>query len=243
MGALVFLVDSEPEFRQLARECLEAAGYRVHTFSNVEAVSAAMIESPALILLGNGFSIRDVLSSGPFLGTDATRKYPTMVLLDHAQEGHGLRVLESGADDCIVKRLGGRELTARVQAILRRSVSAAGGSDSADVVIDTGAMKVFFKGREVVTTALEFRLIDYLARHRGQVFTRDVLLDAVWGETQFITPRSVDACVRRIREKIEPDRSKPTVLKTVRRVGYRWDAMTAWRSAVSMDCDCEACRN
>ena len=71
-------------------------------------------------------------------------------------------------------------------------------------MIDSWAMKVSVHGSEVPTTSLEFRLIEYLARHRGQVFTRDLLLDAVWGDMQFVTPRSVDACIRRIREKIGP---------------------------------------
>ncbi len=242
MGSLIFLADTEPEFSQVARECLEEAGYRVHSFSSLDAVSRAMIDPPALILLGTGFSGRDVFSTLPFLGTGGSSKIPSIVLLDHAADDYRLRILESGVDDCIVKPLGGRELVARVQAILRRSVSFAGNSEGADMVIDTWAMKLFFKGTEVPTTTLEFRLIEYLARHRGQVFTRDFLLDAVWGEMQFITPRSVDACIRRIREKIEPDRSKPTVLKTVRGVGYRWDATTAWRSAARLDCDCQACR-
>jgi DNA-binding winged helix-turn-helix (wHTH) protein len=102
-------------------------------------------------------------------------------------------------------------------------------------------MKLSVRGSDVPTTSLEFRLIEYLARHRGQVFTRDLLLDAVWGETQFVTPRSVDACIRRIREKIEPDRNTPTYLKTVRGVGYRLDAQTSWHFTSSEGCDCPAC--
>jgi DNA-binding winged helix-turn-helix (wHTH) protein len=81
-----------------------------------------------------------------------------------------------------------------------------------------------------------------LAHHRGQVFTRDFLLDAVWGDMSFINPRSVDACIRRVREKIEPDRTKPTMLKTIRGVGYRLDANTEWQSAPSAGCRCSACR-
>jgi two-component system phosphate regulon response regulator PhoB len=66
--------------------------------------------------------------------------------------------------------------------------------------------------------------MEYLARHQGRVFTRDQLLDAVWGDTRFVTPRSVDACVRRIRRKIEPVNAAPNLLKTIRGVGYRFDA-------------------
>jgi DNA-binding response OmpR family regulator len=102
-------------------------------------------------------------------------------------------------------------------------------------------MKLSVRGSEVPTTSLEFRLIEYLARHRGQVFTRDLLLDAVWGDMQFVTPRSVDACIRRIREKIEPDRNSPTYLKTIRGVGYRLDAVAAWELAPNDGCTCLAC--
>ena len=111
----------------------------------------------------------------------------------------------------------------------------------ADLVIDSLAMKLLVRGSEVPTTSLEFRLIEYLARHRGQVFTRDLLLDAVWGDMQFVTPRSVDACIRRIREKIEPDRASPTYLKTIRGVGYRLDAVAAWRFTPNDGCNCVAC--
>ena len=74
------------------------------------------------------------------------------------------------------------------------------------------------------TTATEFRLLDYFARHKGRVFSRDHLLDSVWRDTAYVTPRSVDVYVRRIREKIEPDPENPRYLKTVRGAGYRFEA-------------------
>jgi DNA-binding response OmpR family regulator len=136
-----------------------------------------------------------------------------------------------------------RELVVRVQAVLRRFTPAFSvpSSESPDMVIDSWAMKLFIRGAEISTTSLEFRLIDYLARHQGQVFTRDLLLDAVWGDMQFVTPRSVDACIRRIREKIEPDRKRPSFLKTIRGVGYRLDAIAAWQSPSNEGCDCVVC--
>ena len=130
---------------------------------------------------------------------------------------------------------------ARVQAVLRRFPPTTRPDEPADLVIDTLAMKLYVRGDEVPTTSLEFRLIEYLARHRGQVFTRDLLLDAVWGDLQFVTPRSVDACIRRIREKIEPDRTSPTYLKTIRGVGYRLDAITTWHVTSNEGCTCAAC--
>jgi DNA-binding response OmpR family regulator len=142
-----------------------------------------------------------------------------------------------------VKPFSPRELVARVQAVLRRFTAPVvrAGTESADLIIDSLAMKLSVRGSEVPTTSLEFRLIEYLARHRGQVFTRDLLLDAVWGDMQFVTPRSVDACIRRIREKIEPNRASPTYLKTIRGVGYRLDAIAAWQLPVNDGCTCIAC--
>jgi len=93
-----------------------------------------------------------------------------------------------------------------------------------EVEIDSGAMTLTVSGKPVTTTATEFRLLDYLARHTGRVFTRDQLLDAVWRDTSYVTPRSVDVYVRRIREKIEPDPENPRYLRTVRGAGYRFEA-------------------
>ena len=91
-------------------------------------------------------------------------------------------------------------------------------------VIFGGAMTLNVHGAPVTTTATEFRLLEYFARHLGRVFTRDQLLDSVWRDTAFVTPRSVDVYVRRIREKIEPDPENPRYLRTVRGAGYRFEA-------------------
>ena len=92
-----------------------------------------------------------------------------------------------------------------------------------NIEIDPGSMTLTVGGTVVATTATEFRLLDYFARHVGRVFTRDQLLDSVWRDTSYVTPRSVDVYVRRIREKIEPDPESPRYLKTVRGAGYRFE--------------------
>lgn len=142
-----------------------------------------------------------------------------------------VRGLELGGDDCISKPFSSRELVARVQAVLRRFARRRPTPvmQIGDIEIDLSAMRLLVRGAEISTTTLEFRLMDYLARNHGRVFTRDQLLDAVWGEMQFVTPRSVDACIRRIREKIEPDSTRPTYLKTIRGVGYRLDSAASGR--------------
>lgn len=237
------MVDGEIEVCQVARQCLEEAGYAVRTFFNSDVMTHAEDERPLLMLVslilpdGSGLTLcRHIREHALLAGT------PVLFLLADAVEEHRILALDCGGDDCIVKPFSPRELVARVQAVLRRLAPADGlGRQTAELLIDSWAMKVLVRGSEVPTTSLEFRLIEYLARHRGQVFTRDLLLDAVWGDMQFVTPRSVDACIRRIRGKIEPDRSRPTYLKTIRGVGYRLDAVARWQSTPSDGCDCIAC--
>jgi DNA-binding response OmpR family regulator len=244
MRQLIFVVDGEVGICQVAQQCLEDAGYAVRTFLSGDVLAEAENEPPQLLLVslmlpdGSGLTLCRRIREHTRLA-----RTPVVFLLADAVEEHQILALESGGDDCIVKPFNPRELVARVQAVLRRlsPVDALPGRQAAELVIDSWAMKVSVRGSEVPTTSLEFRLIEYLARHRGQVFTRDLLLDAVWGDMQFVTPRSVDACIRRIRGKIEPDRSRPTYLKTIRGVGYRLDAVASWQSTPSEGCDCIAC--
>src|SRR5579863_2869188 len=244
MKQLVFVVEEEFDVCELARQHLEEAGYSVRTFPTVRMIHEAENRRPVLLLIalmmpdGNGFDLcRRIRDSGILATT------PVIFLIPQSSEHHRAFALECGADDCIIKPFSPRELVARVQAVLRRFNIESGrhSIETADLVIDSLAMKVSVRGFEVPTTSLEFRLIEYLARHRGQVFTRDLLLDAVWGDMEFVTPRSVDACIRRVRGKIEPDRTIPTYLKTIRGVGYRLDAVATWQSTPSEGCDCIAC--
>lgn len=244
MKQLIFVVEDEAEVCRLARHSLEEAGYVVRTFSTTNVVQQAEDARPSLVLVaivmpdGNGLELCRSIREHNSLA-----RMPLVFLIPASAEEYRVLALESGGDDCIVKPFSPRELVARVQAVLRRfePPSTRSQTAAADLEIDSLAMKLSVRGSEVLTTSLEFRLIEYLARHRGQVFTRDLLLDAVWGDMQFVTPRSVDACVRRIREKIEPNRASPTYLKTIRGIGYRLDAVTAWRFTSNDGCNCTAC--
>jgi two-component system phosphate regulon response regulator PhoB len=225
---LIFAVEDDADILRLERHQLESAGFAVHGFASAEGVLAqAQRERPALFLLdimipgGDGLELCKRIRQTPALAVT-----PVIFLTAKAGEADRVVGLEIGADDYITKPFSPRELVARVKAVLRRfdqplapSVFKAG-----DIEIDSGAMTLMVRGQLVPTTATEFRLLDYLARHAGRVFTRDQLLDAVWRETAFVTPRSVDVYVRRLREKIERDPEDPRLLRTVRGAGYRFEA-------------------
>ena len=196
-----------------------------HTPTNL--IPDAERKPPALFLLdimvpgGDGLDVCRRLRSHHGLSTDSHH------LSDRARRRKTIAFLglELGADDYITKPFSTRELVARVKAVLRRFERPTSPSiiSFEEVIIDAGAMQLKVRGELTTTTATEFRLLDYLARHPGRVFSRDHLLDAVWGDARFVTPRSVDVYVRRIREKIEVDPENPRYLKTVRGAGYRFE--------------------
>jgi DNA-binding response OmpR family regulator len=225
----IFVVEDEADIARLIRHHLEAAGFFVRHFIGSPGVIAdAEKEKPALFMLdimipgSDGFELCRRIRQSPVVSMT-----PVIFLTAKTAESDRVLGFELGADDYITKPFSPRELVARVKAVLRRferplapSVLHAG-----DIEIDSGAMVLTVRGQQVPTTATEFRLLEYLARHPGRVFTRDQLLDAVWRDTAFVTPRSVDVYVRRIREKIEPNADEPRYLRTVRGAGYRFEAM------------------
>ena len=239
MADLITVVDGEFGVCRLARYCLEKAGYAVRTLSTVVDFERAR-DCPALMLIaaalpdGSGLDLCRRIRRNPVQSST-----PIILLTAGTSEEQSCVALEAGADNYLAKPFSSRELMARVHAALRPRVPPPS-VEAADIVIDHDAMKLSVRGSDVVTTILEFRLVDYLARHRGHAFTRDVLLDAVWGELQFVTPRSVDACIRRVREKIEPDITNPTYVRTVRGIGYRFDAIAVWPNW-GESCNCLAC--
>jgi DNA-binding response OmpR family regulator len=172
---------------------------------------------------------------------------PLILLAEHASEDERVFGLESGADDYITESSSGREIVARVRAVMRRIARQEpqlGPLDRSlpvlhslvgvltptirrgDIELDPSAMKIWVRGTEIMTTSLEFRLLYYLMHNQSRVFSRDQLLEAVWG-TRFVESRSVDACVRRLRHKIEPDPLRPTYLRTIRGAGYSLRASAA----------------
>ena len=227
MKPTIFVVEDDPDISRLVRHHLERAGFSVRVYSTGNSVLAdAERQRPTLFIL-------DIMVPGKD-GLELCRQIRQMqslamipVIFLTAKSGEADRVLglELGADDYIPKPFSPRELVARVKAVLRRFERPLSPAPIrvGEIEIDPGAMTLTVRDRLVTTTATEFRLLDYFARHVGRVFTRDQLLDSVWRDTSYVTPRSVDVYVRRIREKIEPDPENPRYLKTVRGAGYRFE--------------------
>jgi DNA-binding response OmpR family regulator len=227
LSQTVFVLEDDTDISRLIQHHLETSNFAVRAFTTpLNLVSEAERQAPVLFLLdimvpgGDGLEVCRRLRAHPSLSTT-----PIIFLTARAGENDRVLGLELGADDYITKPFSTRELLARVKAVLRRfeRPSAPSLISFDDVVIDANAMQLKVRGELTTTTATEFRLLDYLARHPGRVFSRDHLLDAVWGDARFVTPRSVDVYVRRIREKIEKDAEDPRYLKTVRGAGYRFE--------------------
>ncbi len=223
----IYVVEDDLDVARLIEHNLRTAGYEVSTFaSGAPVVTSALTAPPSLFLL-------DIMLPG-ISGIDLCRqirqheqlgKTPVIFLSARTQEMDRLQAFDAGGDGYITKPFSPRELIARVRNILRTQEEPPHQEliQLGDLEIDPASMTVRVQGRTIGTTVREFRLLEYLARHRGRVFTRDQLLDAVWKEGSFVTPRSIDVFVRRLREKIERDPRHPRYLKTLRGIGYRFE--------------------
>jgi len=241
MGAGVFVVDPVEARRSLIQFGLERAGYRVAIFASTRAFDAAREQRPAAIVIAMNLADGSGIDLGRRIRHDPGLSNTRIILLAESKAPIDQAMRNSGADQCVVAPAEPEDVAPAILAVLKshhdgdpHSLSAPG------ITINRSAMRVLVRGKEVPTTTLEFRLIDYLARNQGKVFTRDALLDAVWGDLHFVTPRSVDACVRRIRKKIERNSSTPAFLKTIRGIGYRLDAKAVWETT-PQPCSCAVC--
>jgi len=225
---VIFVVEDDEDIARLISHNLQAAGFEVQSFvSSTSVLTEAVREMPALFLLDvmlpgtDGFELCRHIRQTPLVAAT-----PIIFLTAKTAEADRVRGLELGGDDYITKPFSPRELVARVRSVLRGLGQPPAATEVlrlGDLEIDVSSMTVQVQGRNVLTTVREFRLLEYLATHRGRVLTRDQLLDAVWKETPFVTPRSIDVYIRRLREKIEPDPRHPQYLKTLRGIGYRFE--------------------
>jgi len=225
--SLIYVVEDEADIARLICFHLESNGYTARWFPGpADVIEQAAKEQPALFLLDIMIPGSDGLELCRHIRrTQSLSGAHIIFLTAKTGEADRVRGLELGGDDYVTKPFSPRELVARVRAVLRRARESVQTETLklGSLEIDAASMILKVGDRIVPTTTREFRLLDYLARHSSRVFTRDQLLDAVWSEGSFVTPRSVDVYVRRLREKIEPDAENPSYLKTVRGIGYRFD--------------------
>jgi len=220
----ILIVDDEPEIVRGLEDNLRFEGYQTLTARNgADALAVAAREAPDLIVLD---LMLPVVSGWDVCRTlrDRGIDVPIIMLTARGEEADRVRGLELGADDYLAKPFSLRELLARVRAVLRRPGPRQKGEELAfgDVRVRSRGRQVFKAGREVTLTRKEFDLLLYLLAHRGEVVTRERLLDEVWGYERFPTTRTVDTHVLRLRRKFEADPERPHWISTVHGQGYRF---------------------
>jgi len=224
----VLLIEDDRDIVELVRYNLDREGFQVTSATDGSSGLAQVRKSaPDLLLLDLMLPKLSGLEICKEIRRDQSlNRLPILMLTARGEEADRVIGLEMGADDYVTKPFSPRELVARVRALLRRAEppqETPKPIQARELVIDPSSYRVTRAGKPVTLSTLEFRLLYYLAARPDRVFTRDQLLDAVWGTERFVTPRSVDVYVRRLREKIESDPEHPTLLKTVRGAGYRFD--------------------
>jgi DNA-binding response OmpR family regulator len=220
----ILVVEDQLEIARVVRDYLADAGYDVVVAGTGEAALAnARGARPDLVVLDLGLPGIDGLDVARELAASAV---PIVMLTARGDETDRIVGLELGADDYVVKPFSPKELVARVRAVLRRSGTEALLRERpirvADVEVDPRRMRVEVAGRSVDLTPTEFQLLATLAREPGRVFTRGQLLDAIHGVAIESYERAIDAHVKNVRKKLEPDPRHPRYVLTVHGVGYRF---------------------
>ena len=222
----VLVVDDEPKIVEVVREYLEHAGFAVRTAGDgPSALERARALAPDLVVLDLGLPGLDGLDVARQLRRSS--RVPVIILTARGDEVDRIIGLELGADDYLVKPFSPRELVARVRAVLRRvdERDTVGGDEPivrGDVAIDPARRRVTVAGRPVELTPTEFDLLAHLARQPGRVFTRAQLLTAIHGVAVESYERAIDAHVKNLRRKLEPDARRPRYVLTAHGVGYRF---------------------
>jgi DNA-binding response OmpR family regulator len=222
----ILIIEDEPSIAEVASLYLKRAGYQVQVAGDgMTALQVMTLSMPDLLVLDvmlpgiDGFEVmRWVRERGDT---------PIIVLTSRREEVDRIAGLEMGADDYMVKPFSPQELVSRVRAVLRRTHGAQENLERplviGDLEINPQTRLVTVSGAEIVLTVKEFELLWLLARHPRQVFSRQQLLERVWGASEYIDPSTVTVHVRRLREKIEANPSEPVHILTVWGIGYRFE--------------------
>jgi len=225
----ILVADDEKDIAELIAFNLEREGFAVlKAFDGRRAWEMVNAEKPDLLLLD--------LMMPALPGTEvcrmirrqaATAHLPVIMLTAKADPVDKVLGLEIGADDYITKPFHVQELIARVRAVLRRAERPPEGDEPASFTVaglhlDGAACRVTREGRAIELSSREFKLLQFFMAHPGRVFSRDQLLDRVWGDEAFVEPRTVDVHISRLRAAVEPDKENPRYILTVRGIGYRF---------------------
>jgi len=228
MAKTILAIEDDTDLCELLEYNLSRSGYEVKILNSLGgALDTVKAIRPDLLILdvmlpdGDGFDFCRTLKADP-----EVRQTPVLFLTARSQEIDRVLGLEIGGDDYVTKPFSPRELLARVKVHLRR----AGGDSPTDqptkagpISLDKVSRRVFLNGEALALTATEFKLLEFFLAHPGRVYSREQLLNSIWGEDTHVTPRNVDVHIRRLREQIEPQPDSPQWLQTVRGFGYRFE--------------------
>jgi len=226
MKPLILIVEDEAALATMLRYNLEKEGYRVcEAGDGEEALTVVSERKPDLVVLDwmlpslSGIEVCRQLRRKP-----ATRELPVIMLTARGEEGDKIRGLNTGADDYMTKPFSLPELMARIRAMLRRvqPVPLKGMLQFADIAMDLAAHRVTRGDRPVHLGPTEFRLLQFFMQHPGNVFSREELLNAVWGPDIYVEPRTVDVHIRRLRKALNGE-NEDDIIRTVRAAGYALD--------------------
>jgi len=225
MSYKILIIEDEKDIVELITYNLEKQGFEVdYAFNGEEGLCKIRSSRYDLILLDimlpgiGGFELCKLLKEEP-----GSADIPIIFLTARTLEADKVLGLELGADDYITKPFSPRELVARIKAVLRRLKPKKNGSTIirvGDLLIDKSKFQVFLKRKPVELSATEFKILLFLAENRGKVCTREELISAVWGESGYINPRTVDVHIKRLRMQLEEDPGNPKYIKTKRGFGY-----------------------
>jgi len=227
MPKRIAIVEDEAELASLLDYNLTRHGYETEVLGGAEGTLKTLEGlRPDLILLDvmlpgiDGFELCRAIRQSPVLA-----RTPVLFLTARSDEVDRVLGLEIGGDDYMTKPFSPRELVARIKAHLRREEM-----DTEPTIVEIGnfkldraARRVFQSDRELTLTSTEFNLLEFFLTHPGRAYSREQLLESVWGEQRYVTPRTVDVHVRRLREQIEEQPENPRYLTTVRGFGYRFE--------------------
>jgi two-component system phosphate regulon response regulator PhoB len=230
MQAHILIVEDEPAIREMIAFALRTQSYTpISAQDGKEALQAIAEKIPDLILLDwmlPGMSGIELVKR--FRKDENTRHIPIIMLTAKGEEADRLMGFENGADDYVVKPFSARELLARIKAVLRRSRETEddGSIEIGKIRLDAGQQKLLIDNKSVHVGPTEYRLLHFFMSHANRIYTRNQLLDYVWGGTSEIEDRTVDVHIRRLRKALEPFQLD-SLIETVRGTGYRFSDSTS----------------